>query len=309
MREITAERKSTNGHAISKTEDPSWDHFVEDITPDIAADWLRRYSNERNRNVSRTRVAAYARAMKDGIWIPSPASPLCFLNAGMLGNGHHRLHAVLEASMTVKFVVFRNVPMDHLRFIDTGMSRTAKQIATMFGEDTRFYAPLRTLIALRQGGSSGWISPTEMKTLSERFEADTAKLAPVIKARVAGRPIRAAVLAALILLSSAGENLEPFIVDFCKVCRREDGSTAARNLVRWLENTVGTMAGRGNATDTAAATVSAFQQFAAGAELSYVRSERTILKSFLEKVFPVRGPQHLPEAQPTAHTRAKTKGQ
>ena len=64
------------------------------VTPDMAREWLAR---SRQSRLVRSRVRAFARAMRDGEWDPDRhfRQPIG-ISPGRLSNGNHRLHAVVE---------------------------------------------------------------------------------------------------------------------------------------------------------------------------------------------------------------------
>lgn len=68
-----------------------------DVTPGLAALWL---STSRQGDVDNHRVARFAAAMRDGAWQPQRQRPVT-MHLGRLGDGNHRLAAVVEAGVTV----------------------------------------------------------------------------------------------------------------------------------------------------------------------------------------------------------------
>jgi hypothetical protein len=76
------------------------------ITPAMAKKWLKK--NTHNfRPVTRATVLKYADTMKKGKWVVSDTA-ISFDPDGNLVNGQHRLNAVIEAGVTVEFIVIRN---------------------------------------------------------------------------------------------------------------------------------------------------------------------------------------------------------
>lgn len=91
------------------------------VTPQQATRWLE--GNVANRLLRDHKVAEYARDMKAGRWRLTH-EPIAFSNTGALINGQHRLWAVIEADVPVKFTVAYNVPDDARGVIDSGLIRT-----------------------------------------------------------------------------------------------------------------------------------------------------------------------------------------
>lgn len=69
------------------------------MTPEMARALIER-GNPNQRAISRYTVRRYAKTMRAGQW-EYATSPIDLDGAGMLVNGYHRLHAVIEANMPV----------------------------------------------------------------------------------------------------------------------------------------------------------------------------------------------------------------
>lgn len=99
-----------------------------DVGPDLAAQWLER--NVCNRPLRSATVAAYARQMTRGEWLPIPQG-LAFDTAGNLLNGQHRLHAIVQSGATCRMMVTTGVPekiagktVKPMDLMDTGAPRS-----------------------------------------------------------------------------------------------------------------------------------------------------------------------------------------
>lgn len=101
----------------------------EEITPEIATDYLSH--NKNNRNIRWADVDKYARDMKAGEWELTPEC-IAFGTKGQLKNGQHRLNAVIKAGVPVTFIVAYDVP-DEITIFDRGVLRTAADILKMSG--------------------------------------------------------------------------------------------------------------------------------------------------------------------------------
>lgn len=104
-----------------------------DVTPDLANEWLNR--NEINRNLDVKRIKMYASAMRLGAWQVSN-DDICIDPNGMLLNGQHRLHAVIEAGVTVPMHVKFNVPTAAMGTMDRGKIRNYSQHLRFRGEQS-----------------------------------------------------------------------------------------------------------------------------------------------------------------------------
>lgn len=92
------------------------------VTPAMAERWLR--SNTINRVTRAAKVGQYARDMAAGRWTISN-DDLCFDVDGKLLNGQHRLKAIMKSGETVLLGIKRNVPLDAMPNMDSGIRRTA----------------------------------------------------------------------------------------------------------------------------------------------------------------------------------------
>lgn len=98
------------------------------ITPQMAREMLER--NTRNRKIRPSRIARYATDMKAGLWALNGETIIFDWN-GDLGNGQHRLRAVIEADIPVDFMVIEGVDPKSFGTMDGGMSRTAGDVLSM----------------------------------------------------------------------------------------------------------------------------------------------------------------------------------
>lgn len=99
------------------------------IGPDLARQFLEKNLN--NRDVKPTRVAKYVKDMKDGQFIATGAA-ISFFEDGSLADGQHRLLAIVESGVTIDYPVAFGVPKSAAPNIDTGATRTAGDVLSMF---------------------------------------------------------------------------------------------------------------------------------------------------------------------------------
>lgn len=103
---------------------------TENITPAKAQEYLR--TSLGNRPISKVYVRSYADTMRKGGWMLNGV-PIIFDIDGHLLDGHHRLLAVIEAGIPVRFDVSRGAPAEAFTTYDTGRHRTVGQILAMQG--------------------------------------------------------------------------------------------------------------------------------------------------------------------------------
>ena len=111
-----------------------------EVTPDLAAEWLEM--NTMNRNISQTTVKRYALAMLAGEWQQN-GQTITIAEDGTVLDGQHRLWAVIEAGVTVTFLVVFNVSKDAIATIDSGVTRTFRHVLQIKG--SKHASPAATL--------------------------------------------------------------------------------------------------------------------------------------------------------------------
>ena len=123
--------------ATAKQDGQPYDLWI-DITPDMAANWLK--NNFGNRPVKEDVVVAYARDMVNGVWVATHQG-LAFDVDERLIDGQHRLKAVIMANKTVRMKVSFNLPakiegseMTTMDCVDRGRTRSvADQLTIQHG--------------------------------------------------------------------------------------------------------------------------------------------------------------------------------
>ncbi|MFF2748529.1 hypothetical protein ACFVVA_23705 [Kitasatospora sp. NPDC058048] len=108
------------------------------VTPDIAGTFLSR--NSVNRRLDVGRVRALAEAILRGEWKLTHQG-IAFDKDGVLIDGQHRLHAIIEANTPVEMFVFNGLSNDIFPVLDTGRSRSAADTLLSTG------AKYRTLLS------------------------------------------------------------------------------------------------------------------------------------------------------------------
>jgi len=105
---------------------------VVNVTPETAAKWLANRAP--NRSVRQRRVRMIANDMRNGKY-QFNGQPIIFDTNEKLLDGQHRLAAVVEAKIPVKFLIVRQVITEAFETIDSGATRTMGDVLGMSGEE------------------------------------------------------------------------------------------------------------------------------------------------------------------------------
>lgn len=97
----------------------------EDWTPEKAQEVLD-FFNKGNRSTSTFYTTSYAKAMREGAWSDT-GDTIKIDTEGRLVDGQHRLHALVEAGVTLPFLTVRGVDPAIFTELDQGFRRTASQ--------------------------------------------------------------------------------------------------------------------------------------------------------------------------------------
>lgn len=101
------------------------------VTPEIAQQMLSR--NGGNRRVSLMTVKRYASLMRSGLWRHPTSEALSFDMQGRLQDGQHRLLALIDADITLKFWVMLNADPDDFHVLNQGKIRGGSDVLGMLG--------------------------------------------------------------------------------------------------------------------------------------------------------------------------------
>jgi hypothetical protein len=101
---------------------------MEWVTPEMAAEWLKR--NTRNRAINTGFVSFLADEIRSGRW-RSTHQGIAFGADGTLFDGQHRLHAIVKSGVSVGMRVTFGLLAEALDAIDTGKARTAAHVLTI----------------------------------------------------------------------------------------------------------------------------------------------------------------------------------
>lgn len=109
---------------FSKSPSQPWSKRIVTVTPEIASRWLRECNLVNYRKASAARVRAYSDLMASGEWIEAHPDGIQFDWNGYIGNGQHRLLALVASGKTLRMSVERGIDPAHFQATDQGIVRT-----------------------------------------------------------------------------------------------------------------------------------------------------------------------------------------
>lgn len=104
---------------------------IVDVTPELAKEWLK--VNTHNRNIRPDERDVYARDMASGNWALNGEAIKRDWNGNIL-DGQHRLLAVVQAGVTVRMLVVSGLAPETQETMDSGMKRTYADNLRLRGE-------------------------------------------------------------------------------------------------------------------------------------------------------------------------------
>lgn len=147
-----------------------------EITPELAAELLKR--NTRNRPI-KNKLQEYKSAMAHGLWRPSNGETIKVGADGVLGDGQHRLMAMVETGLTYEMYIMFGASAADLDTIDQGATRSAGDIHALRGgtysNTVAAIARKALSFELTEGRSLSSISISNAEIL-KRLERDPALL-------------------------------------------------------------------------------------------------------------------------------------
>lgn len=120
------------------------------VTPEIALQWLE--ANDKNRPVRKSRVAVYAREMREGRWKLN-GEAIKWSRDGRLLDGQHRLFACIEAGVPFETDVRFGLDDEVFTTLDRAGKRTAGDNLALLGEANAelLAAAIKKLIQMQRG--------------------------------------------------------------------------------------------------------------------------------------------------------------
>jgi hypothetical protein len=140
-------------------------------TPAMAEKFLKR--NNKNRNLTASRVAHLVRQILDGHWVLTHQG-IAFWDDGTLADGQHRLTAIAKAGVAVPILVTTGLPKPAIHAIDGGKPRSTTDIMHFVGIDvsTNVVAAARVLYMQREMArvdGTSWPAQTIATETLQRF--------------------------------------------------------------------------------------------------------------------------------------------
>lgn len=145
------------------------------ITPERAAEILG--NRDRNRSIKMSKVRTFAGDMARGEWLDN-GQTISISMEGKLLDGQHRLMAVIDANIPVRFLVARYVSPLTFHTIDSGSARSFSDVLHIMGEQESksLAAAVRTLYFYRSsngknlyaGGTGVSPSPRILQEMIEK---------------------------------------------------------------------------------------------------------------------------------------------
>jgi hypothetical protein len=128
---------------------------VIDVTRELALHWVKRH-NTHNRNLRPMRQASYARDMVAGEW-PFNGDSIRISVEGIIIDGQHRLESVIEAGVTLPFLIVEGLPLSVQDTIDLNAVRTLADQLKLAGyaNPTMLAAVARRLVIVKTGLRGG----------------------------------------------------------------------------------------------------------------------------------------------------------
>tara|TARA_R110000868_G_scaffold334501_1_gene595235 strand:+ start:88 stop:1050 length:963 start_codon:yes stop_codon:yes gene_type:complete len=146
---------------------------VEEISPEKAEEYLAKNGN--NRHLRDSVVERYTSDMVSGGWTQCVA-PIVFYEDGALGDGQHRLQAVVESGTTQTFIVMRGVPHPAGLNIDTGLTRNVVDNGRISGANKNLSNSLIAAARAINDGfrvASGSSNAIKIAIVEKHYEAAT----------------------------------------------------------------------------------------------------------------------------------------
>jgi hypothetical protein len=143
-----------------------------EVTPEMAAGWLK--NNPRNRNLNAKVVDDLARAILQGNWALN-GEAIKLSSDGQLLDGQHRLSAIVKSGATVEMLVVTGLEPWTQDTMDTGRKRTTADVLAIHGEgNTNVLAAVTKRVWMLEQGNhkfANFSSPSTLELMEtlERF--------------------------------------------------------------------------------------------------------------------------------------------
>ena len=220
------------------------------VNPAIATEYLEKSAG--NRKERPDKISEMAEDMTAGRWFQNPHG-IQFNTAGQLMDGHHRLKAVIHAGVTVRMMVFRDVPPEVGKVIDHGTPRSLADDGAMNGRPgltADVQGALHAMIGRGCRRASNQLSNSVRLEIYDRY-ADALSFAVRVipnKRDIYHKAVVRGVVARAFLYEEDKQRLEAFGAQMVDVeCPPEN--TAAAALRSYLARSGGQLIDHHNVTD------------------------------------------------------------
>jgi hypothetical protein len=153
--------------------------------------------NENYRKLKRDKAMEYAKDMAAGKWCEDNGEPITFYENGNLANGQHRLYAVAESGVNIKFFVIEGISKEATETIDVGFKRSSEDAIRYklrgTGKDLTkgAFGVAKQVMTLRKHGKTNNQSPYKVgKTEVEARETYLADIDGFNEAAIFGAKIK-----------------------------------------------------------------------------------------------------------------------
>lgn len=261
------------------------------VTPELAAKWLN--ANTDNRSLRDGVVERYANDMKTLRWTQCPA-PICFYEDGGLGDGQHRLYAVIESEMAQEFFVARGFNRaDGLNF-DVGLGRTLVDNGRISGLDTglshNLIACARAVQsgeASRRGGGSS--NAEKLEIVAEHREACNWAISHLPPSKNIYNSAILGAVARAWYWEADKERLDKFCKAISSGFSDGDADSAAIAMRNYMIQHAGIAAGSSMWRDTFMKAMNAIEYFMKRKKLTYIKGVK-------EEAYPLKKKRSLKKA-------------
>ena len=161
--------------------------------------------NTGNRRLNKRKLQQLVGQMQRGEFI-NTGEPIIISREGVLNDGQHRLHAVVEVNVEVDMDVRFGISRDAFRMTDTGASRTPGDVLTIMGAHAggQVSSTVRLLLLYERGLPESireFVSHEEIAAAFERW-GDLEEVVAIVNAHPFPKPIRSIPLYATAFLAS-----------------------------------------------------------------------------------------------------------
>jgi len=197
---------------------PPFEITYETVTPEQAKDYLK--VNTSNRHLRQSLIEAFTRDMRTGKWVPNHQG-IAFGRDGKLLDGQHRLTSVVQAGVSLPFLIFRNVPTVQaetktMHTIDRGAARSLADMLNLEENvfEANLVAAICTALATMVVQNGERIRRVTMPQVMEILGAWKDDISYVVKNRTNKHLLRSAIVLAAVALARATDEQRAAVDEF-----------------------------------------------------------------------------------------------